>query len=286
VQAKIGADKCPAFDLKAGGSGFLFALEIGRQFVASNTIDTALVIGAEKLSSVLDWHDRTTCTLFGDGAGAVVLRPSADRAGVLGGTLGSNGTDGDLLVLNAGGSRIPASRDSVLRGLHFLRMQSRQTFKQAVRALCDATESVLRENGLTLAAIDCIIPHQSNQRIIDVFAKRIKAAPAQVFSNLESCGNTSAASLPIALAAAVQAGRVKPGDLVLLAGFGSGLTWGATIVRWQPTPGRLEPSHLESLLPGQHIQSRPAKETKGRPAATKPPVSSKTPARKTAADAV
>lgn len=232
VQAKIGAGHCPALDLKAGGSGFLYALEIGGQFVASHTFETVLVVGAEKMSAILDWRDRDTCVLFGDGAGAVVLQHCSRSYGLLMSVLGNDGARCDLLSIAAGGSRVPATQDSVTRRLHFLRMQGRETFKQAVTAMCRAAEEALRQCDLKMSQIKCIIPHQSNRRIIDTFARRMGAAPGQVFVNLEKYGNTSAASIPIALAEAVESGRVKSGDLILLVAFGSGLTWGATIIQW------------------------------------------------------
>ena len=232
VQAKIGAGHCPAFDLKAGGSGFLYALEIGGKFISSHTCETVLVVGAEKMSNILDWCDRDTCVLFGDGAGAVVLQHRPHSSGLLVSSLGSDGTKCDLLTMSAGGSRIPASRDSVILGLHFLRMQGKETLKQSVAVMCGAADDALRRCGLTVPQIKCIIPHQSNRRIIDAFAKRMGATSGQVFVNLEKCGNTSAASIPVALAEAVEAGQIVPGDLVLLVAFGSGLTWGATIIQW------------------------------------------------------
>jgi 3-oxoacyl-[acyl-carrier-protein] synthase-3 len=232
VQAKLGARHCPAFDLKAGGAGFLFALEIGRQFIASHTFDTVLVIGAEKLSPLVDWRDRDTCVLFGDGAGAAILQHHPRSAGVMASSLGGDSTRSGLFATSAGGSRMPASVESVNRGLHFLRMQGRAIFKHAVSAMCTATHTALRQAGVGLPAIKCIIPHQSNQRIIDAFARRVGAAPGQVFVKLERCGNTSAASIPIALAEAAVTGRVQRGDLVLLVAFGGGLTWAATLLQW------------------------------------------------------
>jgi 3-oxoacyl-[acyl-carrier-protein] synthase-3 len=232
VQAKIAASRCPALDLRGGGAGFLYALEIGAQYIASHTFETVLVIGAEKLSAILDWRDRDTCVLFGDGAGAVVLQHRPHERGLLGSSLGSDGSKSDLLSMRAGGSRIPATADSVARGLHFLRMQGKETFKQGVVAMCAAVNDALRQCDLKLSQIKCIIPHQSNGRIIDAFAARLGAGPGQVLVNLEHVGNTSAASIPIALAEAVQTKRVKSGDLVLLVGFGSGLTWGATVLEW------------------------------------------------------
>lgn len=232
VQAKLDARQCPAFDLKAGGAGFLYALEIGRQFVVSRTFDTVLVIGAEKLSTVLDSKDRSTCALFADGAGAAILRHHRDASGIYSARLGSDSDEADLLHVRGGGSRIPASYESVAGGLHFLRMLGKRTFKQAVLAMCVAAAEALRRSDLALSQIACIIPHQANRRLIEAFEKRLGAAPGQVFMNLEKVGNTSAASIPIALAEAVEIGRVKPGDRVLLVAFGSGLTWGATVIDW------------------------------------------------------
>jgi 3-oxoacyl-[acyl-carrier-protein] synthase-3 len=232
VQAKLGAHRCPAFDLKAGGAGFLYALEIGRQFVVSRTSDTVMVIGAEKLSTVLDGKDRATCAIFGDGAGAAVLQHRPGAAGILCTPLGTDGAKAELLHILGGGCRLPTSRESVTGGQHFLRMLGQRTFKQAVLAMCAAAGEALLHSQITLRQIACIIPHQANRRLVEAFAKRVGAAAGQVFMNLENVGNTSTASIPIALAEAVEIGRVKRGDRVLLVGFGSGLTWGATILEW------------------------------------------------------
>jgi 3-oxoacyl-[acyl-carrier-protein] synthase-3 len=232
VQAKLGARQCAAFDLKAGGAGFLHALEVGRQFVISRTFDTVLVIGAEKLSTVLDEKDRSTCTIFGDGAGAAVLQHRPGASGILCAALGADGGKAELLQLRGGGCRMPASGESVAGGQHFLRMLGQRTFKHAVLAMCAAAGNVLRQSEVTLPEVACIIPHQANRRLVEAFAERIGATTGQVFMNLATVGNTSAASIPIALAEAVEIGRVKRGDLVLLVGFGSGLTWGATILEW------------------------------------------------------
>jgi 3-oxoacyl-[acyl-carrier-protein] synthase-3 len=232
VQTKIGAGKCAALDLKAGAAGFLYALELGAQFVASHTCESVLVIGAEKLSAILDWSDRDTCALFGDGAGALLLQHRPGKAGLLVSSLGGDGARSGLLSILGGGSRVPASRDSVSNGLHCLRMQGRETFKRGAQAMAEAAENALRRCGLAIHQIQCVIPQQSNQRLVAVFADDIGATPDQVFTNLETVGGTSAASLPIALAEAAETGRIKTGDLVLLVAFGSGLTWGATVVEW------------------------------------------------------
>lgn len=232
VQAKLGARGVPAFDMRAAGAGFLHALETGRQFVATHAAERVLVVGAEKLSAVVDWCNRDTCVLFGDGAGAAVLEHRTGISGVLASCLGSDGGQANLLSMPGGGSRFPASQDSVLSGLHFLRMSGRKTFKQAVQAMTHAAREALSQSDLSISQIDCIIPHQSNRRIINALAERLGASPEQLFLNLETRGNTGAASIPIALDEAVQTRRIRPGDLVLLVAFGSGLTWGATVIRW------------------------------------------------------
>jgi 3-oxoacyl-[acyl-carrier-protein] synthase III len=232
VQARLGARRAAAFDLKAGGSGFLCALEIGRQFVMTHAVERVLVIGAEKLSAVVDWCDPDTCVLFGDGAGAIVLEHRPNSSGLLVSSLGSDGHGAKLLYVPGGGSRVPASYGSVTSRLHFLRMDGRKTFKQAVQVMCRATRDALDRNNLSLSQIRCIIPHQSNRRITEAFAERLGASPEQFFVNLERQGNTSAASVPIALDEAVETGRIRRGDLVLLTAFGGGLTWGATVIEW------------------------------------------------------
>ncbi len=232
VQQKIGARRVPAFDVEAACSGFIYALEIGQQFIMSHTYDTVLVIGAEKLSSIVDWQDRNTCVLFGDGAGAAVLRNRPDTHGLLTACMGADGGKGGLLCMPGGGSRVPATAASVSSRLHFLRMDGKETFKNAVNAMCSAANEALRRCEIDITRIKCIIPHQANRRIIDAVAERLEARPEQVFVNLDKYGNTSAASVAIALDEAVQAGRVERGDLIMLVVFGAGLTWGAAIIEW------------------------------------------------------
>jgi 3-oxoacyl-[acyl-carrier-protein] synthase-3 len=232
VQQKIGAHRAAAFDVEAACSGFIYALEIGQQFITSRTYDTVLVIGAEKLSSIVDWTDRNTCVLFGDGAGAAILQSRPNAHGLLTACMGADGSKCDLLYMPGGGSRQPATAESVNSRLHFLRMEGRETFKNAVNAMFTAAQECLRRCELDITQIQCIIPHQANQRIIEAVGDRLGARPDQIFVNLHKCGNTSAASVAIALDEVVETGRIKRGDLILLMVFGAGLTWAAAIIEW------------------------------------------------------
>lgn len=232
VQKKIGAKRAAAFDIEAACSGFIFALEIGQQFIMSRTYDTVLVIGAEKLSSIIDWTDRNTCVLFGDGAGAAILQNRANSHGLLTACMGADGTKAELLLMPGGGSRCPASAESVAARLHYLRMDGKETFKNAVNAMLTAAQESLRRCEIDITKIKCVIPHQANRRIIDAVGERLGAHSDQLFINLHKYGNTSAASVAIALDEAVQSGRVQKGDLLLLIVFGAGLTWGAAVIEW------------------------------------------------------
>jgi 3-oxoacyl-[acyl-carrier-protein] synthase-3 len=232
VQQKIGAVRAAAFDLEAACSGFIYALEIAQQFIMSRTYDTVLVIGAEKLSSIVDWQDRNTCVLFGDGAGAAILRNRPNAHGLLTAVMGADGTKSDLLFMAGGGSRCPASAESVAGRLHYLQMEGKETFKNAVQAMQTAAQEAMRRCEIDISRIKCIIPHQANLRIIDAVGKRLGAKPDQIFVNVHKYGNTSAASVAIALDEAVQTGRVRHGDLILLIVFGAGLTWGAAVIEW------------------------------------------------------
>ena len=232
VQQKIGARRAAAFDLEAACSGFIFALEVGQQFIMSRTYDTVLVIGAEKLSSITNWQDRNTCVLFGDGAGAAVLRNRPDAHGLLTACIGADGDKAALLSMPGGGSRNPATHATVDARLHFLRMEGKEVFKNAVNAMITAANEAMRRCELEIGQIKCVIPHQANRRIIDAVGERLGARPDQLFINLERYGNTSAASVAIALDEAVQQGRIQRGDLVMLLAFGAGLTWGAAIIEW------------------------------------------------------
>jgi 3-oxoacyl-[acyl-carrier-protein] synthase-3 len=232
VQQKIGARRAAAFDIEAACSGFIFGLEIGQQFIASHTYNTVLVIGAEKLSSIIDWKDRNTCVLFGDGAGAAILQSTGETHGLLTACMGADGSKAELLSMPAGGSRQPASVESVTQGLHFLRMDGKETFKNAVNAMYQAAQEAMRRCEIDISQVKLVIPHQANRRIIDAVGERLGATPEQLFINLHKYGNTSAASVAIALDEAVQSGRIERGDLILLIVFGAGLTWGAAIIQW------------------------------------------------------
>ncbi len=232
VQQKIGAHRAAAFDIEAACSGFIYALEIGQQFIMSRTYNTVLVIGAEKLSSIVDWTDRNTCVLFGDGAGAAILQNRPNAHGLLTACMGADGQKADLLSMPGGGSRCPASTESVAAGLHYLRMDGKETFRNAVQAMNTAAHESLRRCELDISQIKCIIPHQANRRIIDAVSERLGARPDQVFVNLDKYGNTSAASVAIALDEAVELRNIQRGDLILLVVFGAGLTWGAAVIEW------------------------------------------------------
>ena len=232
VQQKLGARRAAAFDLEAACSGFIYGLEIGQQFIMSRTYDTVLVIGAEKLSSIVNWQDRNTCVLFGDGAGAAVLQNRPLAHGLLTAVMGADGGKANLLFMPGGGSRSPASAETVAGKLHYLQMEGRETFKNAVQAMCTAAQEALRRCELDISKIKCVIPHQANRRIIDAVGERLGATPEQLFVNVNRYGNTSAASVAIALDEAVASGKVQRGDLILLVVFGAGLTWGAAVIEW------------------------------------------------------
>ena len=232
VQAKLGARRSAAFDIEAACSGFIYALEIGQQFIMSRMYETVLVIGAERLSSIVNWKDRNTCVLFGDGAGAAILQHRPDAHGLLTACMGADGDKAMLLCMPGGGSRIPATADSVEAGLHHLQMDGKETFKNAVTAMYNAAQEALRRCEIDISRIKLVIPHQANRRIIDAVTERLGVDPSQVFVNLDRYGNTSAASVAIALDEAVTQGRLQRGDLALLVVFGAGLTWAAAVIEW------------------------------------------------------
>lgn len=232
VQDALGAASAGAYDLSAGCSGFLYGLNMAIGYIRSEMAEHVLVIGAETLSRIVDWTDRNTCVLFGDGAGAVVVSACTNRCGVLATELGSDGSGGDLLILPAGGSHQPASLETVSNGGHFVKMNGREVFRFATTVMPKAAESVVKKAGWAMADVSVIIPHQANTRIIESAAKRLGLPMDKFFVNLDRYGNTSAASIPIALSEAVTQGRVRPGDKIVLVGFGAGLTWAAAAVEW------------------------------------------------------
>ncbi len=232
LQDKLGARNVPAFDIAVACSGFIYGLTIADQFIRSGVYKKALVVAAEKLSAVTDWEDRSTCVLFGDGAGAAVLGP-VEKGGILAASLGSDGSKGDLLQLPAGGSRMPASFKTVENKLHTIKMEGNVLFKYAVKIMADAALSVTEPLGLKGDDIDIIIPHQANIRILNALAKRMGVDPSKkVYLNIEKYGNMSAASSAVALTEAVEEGRIKKGDIILMDAFGGGLTWGALLIEW------------------------------------------------------
>ncbi len=232
VQERIGAKRAGGFDLAAGCTGFICAAAVGSQFIATGACQNVLVIGAECLSRITNWEDRNTCVLFGDAAGAVLLQPSRGDSGILSFKMRSDGKGAHLLYMPAGGSRRPASRETVENKEHYIHMNGREVFKFAVRVMGEAAEEVLSCAGLSVEDIDLFIPHQANVRIIDAAAKRLGLSPDKVFVNLDRYGNTSTASIPLALYEAVAAGKVKKGRNIVMVGFGAGLTWGAMVLRW------------------------------------------------------
>ncbi|MCF7708179.1 MAG: ketoacyl-ACP synthase III [Verrucomicrobia bacterium] len=232
VQQKIGAVNAAAFDLEAACSGFIYAMEIGQQFIMSRTYDNVLIMGAEKLSSIMDWQDRNTCVLFGDGAGAAVLQNRPQAHGLLTACMGADGSKAGLLNMPGGGSLNPATHETVDARLHYLRMNGKETFKNAVNAMTKAATEALQRCEIGIEQISCIISHQANLRIIDAVGQRINAEKQKFYVNLEKYGNTSAASVAIALDEAVRLERIKRGDLVLMTAFGAGLTWAAAVIEW------------------------------------------------------
>ncbi len=232
VQEALGAKNAAAFDLGAVCSGFMYALVTGTQFVQTGNYRNVLVVGAESLSRFLNFKDRTTCVLFGDGAGAVVLQANESPAGVLSFVLNAQGSGADLIKIPAGGSAAPGMRGSLAEEDYYIHMSGGEVYQFAVRTMSDDSVNAVRKAGLTLDDIDLIIPHQANIRIIEAVSKRIDFPMSKFFANIDRMGNTSAASIPMALCEAVAAGRARPGANLVFVGFGSGLTSGATVVRW------------------------------------------------------
>jgi 3-oxoacyl-[acyl-carrier-protein] synthase-3 len=232
VAESIGARHAGAFDLEAGCTGFVYGLAVATAFVAANIYRNVLVIGSEVLSRLLDWDDRGTCVLFGDGAGAVLVTPT-DHGSIFSFDLGNDGSGAHFLGVPAGGSRRPATHQTVNEHLHFMKMTGGEVFKFATRTVTESCEKVLTDAGLTASDVDLFVPHQANIRIIETAARRLGFGPEQVFANLDRYGNTSCASIPICLEEAATTGRLKKGDTLLMAGFGAGLTWGSCLTKWE-----------------------------------------------------
>ncbi len=232
LQSRLGAPQAWAFDLSAACSGFLYSLRMAQGMIASGQAENILVVGAELLSRLTNWDDRTTCILLADGAGAAVLRPGEEDHRILGFSLGADGSYGNLIEMPAGGSRRPATEETVRQKLHTIHMRGNEVFKMGVRGMADVALEVVERAGYTSADVDLLVPHQANLRIIEATAKRLDIPMEKVFTNIQKYGNTSAASVPLALDEARRAGRLGPGSLVLMVVFGGGLTWGAALARW------------------------------------------------------
>ena len=243
IQDALGAKAAGAFDLSAGCSGFVYGMAMAADLIAAGRHQFALVIGAETLSRIVDYTDRTTCILFGDGAGAVVLQASDTPGGVLSSELGADGSGGELLILPGGGSMHPASSESVTRRLHFIQMQGRPVFRFATRVMPEAARAVLEQAKLQIEDVSLFVPHQANNRILQAAARGLGVPEQMMYSNLARYGNTSSASIPIALCEAIEQDMIKRDDLIVCVGFGAGLTWAAAAIRWTmplpvPAPSR------------------------------------------------
>jgi len=231
VQKALGAKKAASFDISAACAGYIYGITIAQQFIANGVYKNALVIGTEVLSRITDWTDRSTCVLFGDGSGACVLAPVQEN-GILSTYLASNGELGDLLLLPAGGSRNPATHQTVDEKMHTIKMRGNELFKHAVKLLGEATKIALEKVGLSWNDIDCVIPHQANIRILLAMAKRIGVPEDKIYMNIARYGNMSSASTATALTEAYRDGKIKKGDIVVLVAFGGGLVWGSIVIKW------------------------------------------------------
>jgi len=233
VQQKLGLGKIPAFDIEAACSGFIYTMDIARALMLLHGYKHAIVIGAEKLSSITNWKDRTTCVLFGDGAGAIVLSLEDEpNTGIINTLLGADGSATDILCVPGGGSASPATVENIELSMNTIHMQGREVFKHAVRVMCSSAIKIIEESGLTPEDINVVIPHQANTRIIEALAQRMNIDLSRFVINLDRFGNTSAASIPIALDEAYREGHLKSGDYILMVAFGGGLTWAAALIKW------------------------------------------------------
>jgi 3-oxoacyl-[acyl-carrier-protein] synthase-3 len=237
IQDALGAKHAAAFDLSAGCTGFVYALSVASAMVRAGDAKIAVVIGSETMSRIVDWQDRSTCVLFGDGAGAIVLQASEEPGGVLSTVLGSDGAGGNHLIVPAGGSKMPTSIQTIAEREHFIKMNGPEVFRFATRVMGKASKEVCDRANIDISQIDLFIPHQANTRIIKSAAKNLGLDPSKIYENLHKYGNTSSASIPVALCEAIQEGRIKEKDHLIFVGFGAGLTWGASMVQWgMPVP--------------------------------------------------
>jgi 3-oxoacyl-[acyl-carrier-protein] synthase-3 len=232
VQANLGLSRAGAFDIAAACSGFVYGLSVATSMIRSGAHQAVLLIACDLFSHILNWNDRNTCVLFGDGAGAVVLRASSEPLGMLTATLRSAGEHEAMMMIEAGGTRHPFTPELLDQDARFFTMNGREVFRHAVREMADSMLQTVADAGLSLADIELVVPHQANVRIIDALARRLDLPPERVFVNLERYGNTSAASVPLALSEAAEQGRLREGDYALLSAFGGGLTWASAVVRW------------------------------------------------------
>ena len=239
VQQNLGAHKAFAYDISAACSGFLFALSNATQYIENGTCQNILVIGVDLMTHLLDFQDRNTCVLFGDGAGAVVLSAHSQEPGILGSKLASDGRFGDILYVPAGGTRMPLTTENISDRQQYIQMNGSEVFKMAVRSMEQTARTLLEDTGVSMEDVDWLIPHQANQRIIDTLGKRLNIPRERVFVNLHLYGNMSAASIPVALDEAWRSGLLKAGQTILMLAFGAGLTWGASLINWSlhPCPG-------------------------------------------------
>ncbi len=232
IQAELGANKAAAFDIAAACSGFLYGLTLANTMIRTGQVRNALVIGAEVLTKYVDYTDRSTCVIFGDGAGAAVLGPVESERGILAARIRSDGRFAEQLYAPGGGTRLGSTAETIASGQHFFKMKGNELFKVAVRSMAEISREVLEEAGERAEDVKLFIPHQANQRITDAVASKLDVDESRIYSNIAMHGNTSSASIPIALDECVEAGRIAEGDLVLLASFGGGVTWGGVLLRW------------------------------------------------------
>ena len=232
IQQKIGATRACAFDILAACAGFIYAMSIGQNFINSGAMKTVLVVGAECLSKITDYTDRATCVLFGDGAGAVIIQRNPVKHEILSSSLAADGSEADVLIMPGGGARNPASLESIQQRMHYIQFKGKEVFKLAVNNITNLILKTTKENGFTLEDIDLIIPHQSNLRIIEATMEKLGLPMEKAFVNIDKYGNTSSASVPIAIDEARKDGRLRKGNIVMLVAFGGGLTWGSSLIRW------------------------------------------------------